>query len=254
MPPPASGLRPEDATSYAEFLERLGKERSRTLMGQFSLATRLRWVLGVISTPIGFILLLGALVESRSALWWEWAVGGGCVAIVVWLAATGIRQSLRAHRRRRELDELVRVWRERAGKGQVPLSTASGLVEQWKEASDMRLQLRVAHDLDRAEAAQPPSSGPSSDALMYASVASVGIGLLCLLVLFVAAALHAPILVLWALLVAMPLCGLVGLAVYVVSGRRQRAEFARTMAVLDRVRSAGHGAPDVQPPGRRGGG
>jgi len=236
MPRKSPRPRPEDATSYADFLQRLGSERGAEIRREFSPATNLLWLIGIFSLAIGFIFLLHAVAEPP-APWWVWAVGLGSSALFLGLVASEIRHAVRAHVRHELLKRLARQWDERAASGEVPLSTARNLVQRVREELDMRTNLAVARDLQQAEASVPPVPRNRSTTYMYASLGALGAGVLSFFVLITASAFQAPTGVLVALLVAMPGFGVVGLILSRLANRAVQAQQARTMAVIGRLNS-----------------
>jgi hypothetical protein len=209
----------------------LGNERAEEWRRVFSPATNLRWLAGFISLQVGLLFLLRRRDEPGPV------VGmGGRLRLRRPVPGTGrVRRAWREHRRHELLDQLVRTWRERALKGEAPLSTAADPGQRSKE---MRAHLAVVRDLEQAEASVPQRSPPSVKAFVYASVSALGAGALTFFVVIVAAALRAPVGVLVALVIAMPSFGIVGLILSVLASSRARAQHAHRMAVIGQMTSA----------------
>jgi hypothetical protein len=105
-------LRPEDATSYEDAAERVGRERSVYARQRGSLLSSLLWVVLVTCGPLAWVLLL-VIRESSPVFSWEWAsefiLSGAFICAASVLAWRGIRM----HRRGVRLDALMQEWRVR---------------------------------------------------------------------------------------------------------------------------------------------
>lgn len=145
---PFPPVRPEDASSYEEFIE--GAERERATVDGRDSRTSLLWILAFLLTGPGYLLLLFA-VRGLPGSWWEWLSGVALVGPGAATAGVLIWQGRRNRRRTRELDRLKREWEDRAVRGQVRLSRSGHPDDERKEAS--RLQARMLVDRAAAEAA-----------------------------------------------------------------------------------------------------
>jgi Flp pilus assembly protein TadB len=103
-------LRPEDATSWDDFLDRIAQERFARSRSQRSVGS-LRWVMA------GALLLVSLMVlfsytKGSHGLWWQWpAVLLALLAIVVWMAFAAARRVERDDERLKELDLLELGWK-----------------------------------------------------------------------------------------------------------------------------------------------
>ena len=229
--------RPEDATSYAEFQEGMGREMAQDVRELTSSGLRLRRAGIFIALPLGYLFLIGAVAAGPAAPWWEWAAGLGLSALFVWLAAVEIRRGYRAHERRRQRARLTRDWRERVESGRAALSNAVDPEQRSVEENRIRAQLAFEHDLEEATRSLGPEPRVSSTALVRAWYAWLAGVLLLDFAVVAAAAFRAPLGVVWALVIAMPAYAMVGGVLGAVFWSRLRAERTRQTAALHQVTS-----------------
>ena len=148
MPRKTTRPLPEDATSYAEFLERFGSERAAEMSRTLSRATTLRWLIGMVSFWVGFVLLMPAIVQP-GASWEQWTAGLGFAAVFLGLVANEIWRAAKAHQRHQMLDRLARRWQERAASGKAPLSSATNLVQRVREEMGKNRALQIPPNATR---------------------------------------------------------------------------------------------------------
>jgi hypothetical protein len=102
-------LRPEDATSWDDFLDRIAQERfarsdSRRSVGSF------RWIMAGALLPVSLMVLF-SYTAGWHGLWWEWPAALAPLAIVVRMAFAAARRIERDDQRLRELDLLELGWK-----------------------------------------------------------------------------------------------------------------------------------------------
>jgi cytochrome bd-type quinol oxidase subunit 2 len=105
-------LRPEDATSWDDFLDRIAEERSVRHDSRESIGL-LHWVMA------GTLLFVGMMVvfsdtTDRHGLWWQWPAALAALAIFIRMAIAAVQAVQRAERdaeRLKELDLLELGWK-----------------------------------------------------------------------------------------------------------------------------------------------
>jgi hypothetical protein len=102
-------LRPEDATSWDDFLDRIAQERSACSRSRGSVGS-LRWVMaGVL---LGVVLMaLSAHVAGWDVRWWLWSAALVPLAIVIRIAFAAAERVERDDERLKELDLLELAWK-----------------------------------------------------------------------------------------------------------------------------------------------
>lgn len=243
-------VRPEDATSYEEFVERLGQERALSFMWGDSLRTRFLWAaVFVLGTP-GYIFLLFGAVRGFPGIWWEWVFGLIFLGLAAGSAAVLIRHHRREKRRKQQVDRLVREWRDRALRGQVQLSKSGRPRDEAIEEARLRARMRV----EQVAAGSEPRLGLTSMRLLKAGAYGVSAVVPMFLILMTAGVFGAPVSAQLAILALMGTFALAGFILMVIALSRQRREQARMLARMDqavreehaRLQQAVH--QDAEPP------
>jgi hypothetical protein len=102
-------LRPEDATSWDDFLDRIAQERSDCSRSWASVGS-LRWVMAG-ALLCGALMALSAYVAHWDVRWWQWPVALVPLAIVVRIAFAAEQRVERDDERLKELDLLELAWK-----------------------------------------------------------------------------------------------------------------------------------------------
>jgi hypothetical protein len=186
--------RPEDATSFEEFMQRVARERSSSMLRGVSLRSRLLWVVAVICGPLAWAFVLVLLKSTVLALW-EWVCAVTFSGVFISTASFLAWRGIRTRRREVQLD---------------------GLVEEW----------RVRASIPPPE----PTPRPSPTDFMTAGVGAIGAGAAAFFVAVTAAAFGAPSGFAVALIVIMPTCALVGFILVAIGAARLQKELDRTVA------------------------
>lgn len=102
-------LRPEDATSWDDFLDRIAEERQERSRSRGSVGS-LRWVMAgamlVVALPV-----LVSYAEGWHGLWWQGPAALAAFAIVVRMAFAAAQRVERDDERLKELDLLELGWK-----------------------------------------------------------------------------------------------------------------------------------------------
>lgn len=102
-------LRPEDATSWDDFLDRIAQERSLCSRSR-GLAGSLRWVMAGALLCVA-LMGLSAYVAGWDVRWWQWSAALVPLAIVVRIAFAAAERLERDDERLKELDLLELAWK-----------------------------------------------------------------------------------------------------------------------------------------------
>lgn len=168
MAAPTPRLRPEDATSYEEFADRIGAERASFLSWQFSRRATLLWAGAYLPCCLGWILLMAAIRSFPAALW-AWPAAVILLGVGAGSAVVLIRRSRRERRRSRELDRMTGEWRDHALHGQVQLSRSGRPEDEREWATRLRFRIKV----DEAAVGPAPHRRRRSTVLMTAAASSM---------------------------------------------------------------------------------
>jgi Flp pilus assembly protein TadB len=102
-------LRPEDATSWDDFLDRIAEERFARTRSRGSVGP-LRWAIAGALLLVCLMVLLNYTVGWHG-LWWLWPAALAPLAIVVRMAFAVARRMERDDERLKELDLLEQGWK-----------------------------------------------------------------------------------------------------------------------------------------------
>lgn len=102
-------LRPEDATSWDDFLDRIAQERSLCSRRRGSVGS-LRWVMAAALLCVA-LMALSAHVAGWDVLWWQWPVALVPLVIVIRVAFAAAQRVERDDERLKELDLLELAWK-----------------------------------------------------------------------------------------------------------------------------------------------
>ena len=102
-------LRPEDATSWDDFLDRIAEERSAKSDRARSIAPG-RWVvLG--AGPLVLSVVLSSYAANWHGRWWEWPAALIFLTLLFRMALAAAQRAERDDRRLEELDRLELGWK-----------------------------------------------------------------------------------------------------------------------------------------------
>ncbi len=102
-------LRPEDATSWDDFLDRIAQERS-ALGGRSRAIAPLRWVC-LAAIPLVLSVAMSSYAADWNGRWWEWPAVLVSVTVVIRMAFAAEQRAERDDKRRGELDRLELGWK-----------------------------------------------------------------------------------------------------------------------------------------------
>jgi protein-S-isoprenylcysteine O-methyltransferase Ste14 len=116
--PMASGLlRPEDATNWDDFLERIAVERCVTSARRKSYPPTFWVSVGALLLVVSLVLL--SYATGRHGRWWEWVAAAVPLAVLWRMATAALRRAGQDDKRLAELDLLELGWKshlERVGR------------------------------------------------------------------------------------------------------------------------------------------
>lgn len=109
MPMARELLKPEDATNWDDFLDRIALERAARSTHRESFA-RCPWVLTGALLLLVPLLLIG-YATGRGGSWWEWVAAIVLLTVVGRMIAVAARHAEVDDERLRELDQLELAWK-----------------------------------------------------------------------------------------------------------------------------------------------
>jgi hypothetical protein len=109
MPMARELLRPEDATNWDDFLDRIALERAARSAHRESFPAR-PWVLTGALLLVISLLLIG-YAAGRSGRWWEWVAAIVLLAVVGRMIVAAVQRAEVDDERLRELDKLELAWK-----------------------------------------------------------------------------------------------------------------------------------------------
>jgi hypothetical protein len=102
-------LRPEDATSWDDFLDRIAEERFARSRSRRSIGT-VRWVMAGAFLLVSLMILV-SYTAGWHGLWWQWPTALAALAIVLWTVFATAGRVERDDERLKELDLLELGWK-----------------------------------------------------------------------------------------------------------------------------------------------
>lgn len=223
--------RAEDADSYEQFEERIGRERASLLLAEASPRAGIPWAVAATALPLGFLFVLGAIASRGHAPLWEWVCGVLFSAVFVADVSLLVRHHLRRGRRLKEITRLEQEWQQRALRGEVPMTSG---VHPLRSA-----QIRRHIEFLRSTGSEGPPAPQRSMRFLSASVVCIFLGVLTLFAGIAWSAVGAPGWVVWAMVVGMPGFALIGFLLAIVSRILSKRENQQLVArVNERVAAA----------------
>lgn len=217
-------LRPEDASSYDEFLSRLARERNSSATYEGSPLAGLPWAVVSVTTPLAFAFILVALKGSASL--WVWPCAVACSALAIGTAGFLVRHMVRTSRRHRQLSQLAREWQERALRGEIPMTESGGPIAEWLAGARLRRDVKV----EQSFGPLPPERRPSSMDLLIAGAVAFGMGPVMLFASIATAFFGGPLRVTVVLIVLIVVFGVLGFVLIVAGASRGRRELDQVTA------------------------